>query len=40
VAIAEPRTPIQLLNESAAETTVLIVGSPPVAGEADYLPDA
>jgi quercetin dioxygenase-like cupin family protein len=40
VAVVEPGTAIQVLNESAAETTVLIVGSPPVPGEADYLPDA
>jgi quercetin dioxygenase-like cupin family protein len=40
VAVVEPGTAIQVLNESAAETTVLIVGSPPVTGAADYLPDA
>ena len=40
VAVVEPGTGIQVLNESDAETTVLIVGAPPVTGEADYLPDA
>jgi mannose-6-phosphate isomerase-like protein (cupin superfamily) len=40
VAVVEPGTPLQVLNESATETTILIVGAPPVSGEADYLPDA
>jgi mannose-6-phosphate isomerase-like protein (cupin superfamily) len=40
VVVVEPGTPLQVLNESGAETTVLIVGAPPVSGEADYLPDA
>ena len=40
VVVVEPGTAIQVLNESDAETTVLIVGAPPVTGEADYLPDA
>lgn len=40
VAVVEPGTGIQVLNESDAETTVLIVGTPPVSGDADYLPDA
>lgn len=40
VVVVEPGTPLQVLNESSAETTVLIVGAPPVSGEADYLPDA
>lgn len=40
VAVVEPGTPIQVLNEGGEEATVLIVGAPPVQGEADYLPDA
>jgi uncharacterized cupin superfamily protein len=40
IAVVEADTPLQVLNESDAETTVLIVGAPPVSGEADYLPDA
>jgi quercetin dioxygenase-like cupin family protein len=40
VAVVEPGTAIQVLNESAAETTVLIVGAPPIPEKADYLPDA
>lgn len=40
VAVVQPGTPIQVLNESEAETTVLIVGAPPIGDEADYLPDA
>jgi uncharacterized cupin superfamily protein len=39
VAVVEPGTPLQVLNESDAELTILIVGAPPVADEADYLPD-
>jgi mannose-6-phosphate isomerase-like protein (cupin superfamily) len=38
--VVEPGTPLQVLNESDAEMTILIVGAPPVTGEADYLPDA
>ena len=40
VVVVEPGTAIQVLNESEAEATILIVGAPPVSGEADYLPDA
>jgi mannose-6-phosphate isomerase-like protein (cupin superfamily) len=40
IAVVEPGTPIQVLNESGEDATVLIVGAPPVQGEADYLPDA
>jgi uncharacterized cupin superfamily protein len=40
IAVVEAGTPLQVLNESDAETTILIVGAPPVSGEADYLPDA
>jgi uncharacterized cupin superfamily protein len=39
VAVVEPGTALQVLNESEAETTVLIVGAPPETGQADYLPD-
>jgi mannose-6-phosphate isomerase-like protein (cupin superfamily) len=40
IAVVEPGTALQVLNESSEDTTVLIVGAPPVTGEADYLPDA
>lgn len=39
VSAVESETALQLRNESGAETTVLIVGAPPVQGKADYLPD-
>jgi len=39
IAVVETETALQLRNESEAETTVLIVGAPPVTGKADYLPD-
>ena len=39
VAVVEPGTALQLRNESESEATILIVGAPPVTGEADYLPD-
>ena len=39
VALVEPGTALQVRNESDAEVTILIVGAPPVSGEADYLPD-
>ena len=40
VALVEPGTAVQVQNESESEATILIVGAPPVSGEADYLPDA
>jgi mannose-6-phosphate isomerase-like protein (cupin superfamily) len=40
IAVVEPGTALQVLNEGSEDTTVLIVGAPPVEGEADYLPDA
>ena len=40
VAVVEPQTAVQLANEGDEETIVLIVGAPPVQGEAEYLPDA
>ena len=40
IVVVEPGTPLQVLNESESEATILIVGAPPVTGEADYLPDA
>jgi uncharacterized cupin superfamily protein len=39
VAVVEPGTALQVRNESESEATILIVGAPPVTGEADYLPD-
>lgn len=39
VAVVEPGTALQVRNESTADAVVLIVGAPPVTGEADYLDD-
>ena len=39
VAVVEPDTAVQVMNESEAEATILIVGAPPIGGKADYLPD-
>jgi mannose-6-phosphate isomerase-like protein (cupin superfamily) len=39
IAVVEPGTPLQLRNESTEEIVVLIVGSPPEQGKAEYLPD-
>jgi uncharacterized cupin superfamily protein len=40
VAVVEPGTAIQVGNDAEADAVVLIVGAPPVTGEAEYLPDA
>ena len=39
IAVVEPGTAIQVLNDGGVDARVLIVGAPPVGGEADYLPD-
>jgi mannose-6-phosphate isomerase-like protein (cupin superfamily) len=39
VSIVQPGTPLQVRNESDADAVLLIVGAPPVTGEADYLED-
>jgi uncharacterized cupin superfamily protein len=39
VAVVETETALQLRNESAAETVVLVVGAPPVQGRAEHLDD-
>lgn len=39
LAIVSPGTPLQVVNESDEEAVVLIVGAPPVEGQAEYLPD-
>jgi mannose-6-phosphate isomerase-like protein (cupin superfamily) len=39
IAIVEPGTALQLLNDSSDDTVVLIVGAPPEEGQAEYLPD-
>jgi mannose-6-phosphate isomerase-like protein (cupin superfamily) len=39
VASVEPGTGIQMRNEGDAEVVVFAYGSPPVAGQADYLDD-
>ena len=40
MAVVQPRTAIQVLNQSDAEATLLIVGAPPEVGQSEYLPDA
>ena len=39
IAVVPTDTPLQLRNESEDEALVLIVGAPPVAGQAAYLPE-
>ena len=39
VAVVQPGTPLQVRNDSDADAVVLIVGAPPVTGEADYFED-
>lgn len=39
VVVVEPATALQVLNDGDVATTVLIVGAPPEAGQAEYLPD-
>ncbi len=39
VCVVNTETVLQLRNESDAETTVLIVGAPPIQGKADHLPE-
>lgn len=40
ILVLAPGTPVQVANASDADAVLLIVGAPPVAGEADYLEDA
>lgn len=39
VVAVEPKTPLQLRNESADEVVVFIYGAPPVQGGADFFDD-
>lgn len=39
IAVVEPHTPLQLVNDGDVDAVVLIVGAPPVQGESEYLPD-
>lgn len=39
VAVVPAGTAVQVANESDADAVVLIVGAPPVEGQAEYLPD-
>jgi mannose-6-phosphate isomerase-like protein (cupin superfamily) len=39
VAVVEPGTPLQLRNDADDDALVLIVGAPPVEGQAEYLPE-
>ena len=40
VAVVRPGTAIQVTNAGEEEAVVLIVGAPPLTGQAEYLPDA
>jgi hypothetical protein len=37
--VVQVQTPLQLTNEGPHDAVVLVVGAPPVTGEAEYLPD-
>jgi uncharacterized cupin superfamily protein len=39
VCVVETGTALQLRNESDADAIVLIVGAPPIQGQAEHLPD-
>ena len=39
IAIVAPGTALQVVNDGEDEAVVLIVGAPPVEGQAEYLPD-
>lgn len=39
IPIVAPGTPLQVVNEGREESIVLIVGAPPVEGQAEYLPE-
>ena len=39
IAIVAPGTALQVVNDGDREAVVLIVGAPPVEGQAEYLPD-
>jgi uncharacterized cupin superfamily protein len=40
IVAVEPETALQVVNDGDVATTVLMIGAPPEAGQADYLPDA
>jgi quercetin dioxygenase-like cupin family protein len=39
IAVVEPHTPLQLVNDGNENAVVLIVGAPAVQGQVEYLPD-
>jgi len=39
IASVEPRTPIQLRNETDADVVLFAYGAPPVTGDAEYFDD-
>jgi mannose-6-phosphate isomerase-like protein (cupin superfamily) len=39
VVVVEPKTPLQLRNDSGDEVVVFIYGAPPMQGEAEFLDD-
>jgi uncharacterized cupin superfamily protein len=39
IVAVEPETALQVVNAGDVATTVLKIGAPPEAGQADYLPD-
>jgi uncharacterized cupin superfamily protein len=40
IVAVEPETALQVVNDGHVATTVLMIGAPPEAGQADYLSDA
>jgi hypothetical protein len=38
IAVVHAHTPVQLVNDAAHNAVALIVGAPPVQGQAEYLP--
>ena len=40
IVAVQPGTALQVANDGDAVTTVLMIGAPPEAGQAEYLPDA
>jgi mannose-6-phosphate isomerase-like protein (cupin superfamily) len=39
VVVVQPGTPLQVRNDGAEESTLLIIGAPPDTGRAEYFPD-
>lgn len=39
IVVVETGTPVQLVNDVDDDAVVLVIGAPPVEGQAEYLPD-